>query len=136
MRLWHKLLLCAGIAFMLLVGINGIMNPSTILDALSITIDNATARNEVRSTYGAVQLVTALFLFLALIGRLPASLGMAVMLAHIGGVFLGRIISLGIDGVSTFSSYTPFLQQLYIIDFILTVLFTLAFLQALKSEKR
>ena len=136
MSIWHKILLSIGIALMLLVGINGLFSPSTVLEGLNITVDNATARNEIRSAYGSLQIITALFMFFSLIGKLPASTGFAVMLAHIGGVFAGRLISLGVEGIGVFAEYSGFLKWLYVVDFIVTTLFVIAFFQALRSEQR
>lgn len=136
MQLFHKILLCLGIVMSLLVGVNGLLDPTTTVTDLNILIDNATARNEMRAVYGGFPLVTALFLLLSLVGKLPKSIGFAVMFAHIGGIFLGRLFSLGLEGVDIFADYSDFLKQLYVIDCVMTVLFGLAFWQSLRDERK
>jgi len=114
----------------------GLSDPANFLADFGMVADNASARNEIRASYAGIQLVVIIFLLLALLGKVRKSLALGICFAHIGGVFLGRIISLIAEGPSVFSEYIPLVKTLYGVDTVVTLLTGLAFFWSLKSERK
>jgi len=112
----------------------GLSDPANFLADFGMVADNANARNEIRASYAGIQFVIIVFLLLALLGRVNKSLALGISFAHIGGVLLGRVISLIIEGPGVFSEYAPLLKTLYGVDTIVTLLTGLAFFWSLKNE--
>lgn len=133
---FQNIVLVIGIVLGLFITFKGLSKPSTILDGFGVAIDNASARNEMRAIYGAMQLTIAIVMSLSLFGKLPKSIGLAVFFTHIGGIFMERVISLIAEGPRVFFGYTPMLQQLYAIDFIVACLSGYALYLSLKTRSQ
>jgi len=118
-----------------MVVFRGLSDPANFLADFGMIADNASARNEMRASYAGIQMVAIIFLLLALLNKVPKSLALGISFAHIGGVLLGRIISLMVEGPGVFSEYIPLLKTLYGVDTVVTLITGLAFYWSFKQER-
>ena len=89
--------------------------PKRFAEQLGLEPTSADGLNEVRAQYGGFYLLVAIVGALALLGRVPISSGLLVTTVVFGGLILGRIASLALDG--GFKNYRrPVIRALYVID--------------------
>jgi len=118
-----------------IVVFRGLSDPANFLADFGMIADNPSARNEMRASYAGIQIVSIIFLLLALFNKVRKSLALGIAFAHIGGVLLGRIISLVVEGPGIFSEYIPLVKTLYGVDTFVTIITGLAFFWSLEQEK-
>jgi len=111
-RFAQIVLLLTGIVF-LLVGGTGLRTPEKIMGPLGVTLDGRPALNEVRANYGAAHLGLGIWFICG--GLIPRyRLGaIATVTAFVGGLVLGRLISLAVDGPPG-----PFVAMLFAVEFV------------------
>ena len=79
------------------IAVQAILDPQAIFDNVQVQLGNLTARNSVRALYGGVNLMFGLFWLYAAF-RLQR-MGLLLALLYTGGFALGRLLSLGLDGM-------------------------------------
>ena len=79
------------------IAVQAILDPQAIFDNVQVQLGNLTARNSVRALYGGVNLSFGLFWLYAAFRRQQT--GLLLALLYTGGFALGRLLSLGLDGV-------------------------------------
>lgn len=130
--MFAKIVLILGAVMSAYIGVNALGSPGTVLTDFGVVVPGADGRNEIRGQYGGFFIVLAIVMALSVIGKLPERFGLGVFLMTVGGVLLGRIASLILEGPSIFSSYSTNIQALHAVDTILVILTILA----LRSVKR
>ncbi|MDI1302622.1 MAG: DUF4345 domain-containing protein [bacterium] len=116
------LLLC-GVAFAL-IGLNTFLNPLGAMAPVGLNINTVSALNELRATYGGMQVGIGLLLLSGF--HVPALTRPALLaqLLIVGGLALGRVVSITIDGMPD-----TFVQGLLVLESIVAVLSLLFFLR-------
>lgn len=79
-----------------------------------LTIANAGGYNEIRSQYAGFFLAAAAVCAIALGGLVPRRAAFIVLAVIFGGLFAGRLASLGLNG--GIGGYSPTILALYAID--------------------
>jgi hypothetical protein len=84
---------------LLLVGLNGLAAPGALLAPLGIPLEGPPALSEARANYGGMHVGMGLFLLSA--AALPGlrRAGLLATLAFTGGLAIGRLVSLAVDGM-------------------------------------
>src|SRR5215472_17249126 len=85
-------------AFALLTSYSAFRAPKLFAEQLGLDVAGADGLNEVRAQYGGFYLVVAAVGALALVGRVLMSSALLVTTVIFGGLILGRIASLVLDG--------------------------------------
>jgi len=81
------------------VGWLGLTRPDALMAPVGIVLDDLRVRNEVTATYGGMHLCMGIFFVLcALVGSMRGA-GLVAALAFLGGLAIGRIVSLTRDGL-------------------------------------
>lgn len=83
----------------LATGVVGLTDPQALFTPLGLEIEGVDARNEIRAAYGGMHIGIGVLL---LVGAARASLRRAALwvgLAFMGGLTLGRLVSLAVDGM-------------------------------------
>ncbi len=124
----QKTVLIIGIIVGLFVASRALLSPEAMMNSLDISLNSMSAINEIRGQYGGFFLAFTIVLSLSLIGRLSVRLGLIVFLMTVGGVLIGRLFSLMLDGLA-FSNYTPAIQVFFLIDAVMVGLALLAIRQ-------
>jgi len=88
--------------------------PARFAGRLGLTLANAGGTNEIRAQYAGFFFAVAFVCLAALAGVLSRQAAFVVLAAVFGGLILGRIGSLLIDGGMT--GYSPTIVALYAID--------------------
>jgi hypothetical protein len=88
--------------------------PSVFAERLGLVVANAGGTNEIRAQYAGFFFAAALVCAAALGGLLPRQAAFVLLAAVFGGLFTGRLFSLGLNG--GFAGYTPTIIALYAID--------------------
>lgn len=88
-------LVIVGLAF-LNVAIQAFLNPQTVMDFVSVHLDNISARNSTRAYYGGVNLTFALFLIYGAFKMQKEALILASLYG--AGFVIGRFYSILIEG--------------------------------------
>lgn len=88
-------LVIVGLAF-LNVAIQAFVNPQTVMDFVSVHLDNISARNSTRAYYGGVNLTFALFLIYGAFKMQKEALILASLYG--AGFVIGRFYSILIEG--------------------------------------
>lgn len=83
---------------LLAVGWVGLTAPQDLMDPLGITLSSAGARSEIRAAYGGMHLAVGLLLLYAAARPGARSAGLWLTLCFMGGLTLGRLVSLVADG--------------------------------------
>ncbi len=89
-------LVLVGLAF-LNVAIQAFINPQAVMDFVSVTLDNVSARNSTRAFYGGVNLAIGLFLIIGAFKMPKEALIIAALYG--GGFVVGRLYSIAADGL-------------------------------------
>lgn len=120
------LLLC-GAAF-IFIGVNTFHDPLAAMAPVELNINSVSALNELRANYGGLQIGMGLLLLAGF--RVPA-LTRPVLLAQallVGGLALGRIVSIALDGMPS-----AFVQSLLLLETAISVVSLLLFLRQSKA---
>lgn len=88
-------LVIVGLAF-LNVAVQTFINPQTVMDFVSVHLDNISARNSTRAYYGGVNLTFALFLIYGAFKMQKEALILASLYG--GGFVIGRLYSILTEG--------------------------------------
>jgi Domain of unknown function (DUF4345) len=88
-------LIITGLAF-LNVAVQAFIDPQTVMDFVSVHLDNISARNSTRAYYGGVNLTFALFLLYGAFKMQREALILAALYG--GGFVLGRLYSIATEG--------------------------------------
>jgi Domain of unknown function (DUF4345) len=88
-------LIIVGLAF-LNVAVQAFIDPQTIMDFVSVHLDNISARNSIRAYYGGVNLAFALFLIFGAFKMQREALILASLYG--GGFVVGRLYSILTEG--------------------------------------
>ncbi|HJQ84354.1 MAG TPA: DUF4345 domain-containing protein [Candidatus Binatia bacterium] len=97
-RLGQVALVLAGLG-LAIVGVNGLTAPRALLAPLGIPLDAPSALSEGRANYGGMHVGMGLFfLSSAFVPRLRTAALLAAT-TFMGGLFLGRVVSVAVDGV-------------------------------------
>jgi hypothetical protein len=100
--------------FFLLTTISASLNPGRFGEQLGLRIVNPGGVNEIMAQYAGFFLAAAGVCIAALAGWLPRSTAFVTVAAVFGGLIVGRLVSLVLNG--GLSGYGPTIQALYIID--------------------
>jgi uncharacterized membrane-anchored protein YitT (DUF2179 family) len=107
--------------FCLLTTISASVNPEWFGEQLGLRIINAGGVNEIMAQYAGFFLAAVGVCIAALAGWLPRSIAFVTLAAIFGGLIVGRLVSLVLNG--GISGYGTTIQALYVID---AIGFTLA----------
>lgn len=88
-------LLLMGLAFAN-VGVQALSNPQSVMDNVSIVLNNSSASSSIRAIYGGMHLVFGLFCFFGAFKMRREALGLVFL--YCSGFIIGRLIGIGIDG--------------------------------------
>ena len=120
-RFTQVFLVLCGLAFVL-IGINTFVDPLRAVAPLELNVNTVSALNELRATYGGMQIGIGLFL-LAGVGRAaltrPALLAQALL---VGGLVVGRLVGIALDGLPS-----GFVQGLLALELTISVLSVLLY---------
>jgi len=130
--MFAKIVLALGALMALYIGYAALSNPAGVLTDYGLTVSDANGRNEIRGQYGGFFIVLGGVMIASFLGKLPQKFGLGVFLMTVGGVLLGRISSLLIEGPGIFA-YSPGIKALFAVDLILTLLAFFA-IRALKKD--
>ncbi len=115
-RFTQVFLWSCGVAFVL-IGANTFLDPLRAMAPLELNVNTVSALNELRATYGGMQIGIGLFLMAgarwAVLTR-PVLLAQALML---GGLAAGRLVGMALDGLPN-----GFVQGLLVLETAITVL--------------
>ena len=92
-----------GLAF-LKTGLEAILDPQTVMDYVQVTLDNASARNSIRSFYGFVNAALGLFMIFGAFRMQREALALSLLYA--GSFTMGRLYGLAVDGLASDFIYT------------------------------
>ena len=106
--------LILAIAFCLLTTMSASSNPARFAERLGLKIANADGVNEIRAQYAGFFLAVATVCAVALGGLLAQQTAFVLLAAVFGGLILGRLVSLALNG--GVSGYGPTIHVLYVID--------------------
>lgn len=119
--MFQRLVLAAGFLVSLFIAVVCLAAPETALADFGITVNDPNGRNEMRGQYGGFFVAMALVMALSFFDKLPRRFGVGVLLTLVGGVLLGRLITLVLEGPATFADYSAALQITHFIDLGLTI---------------
>ena len=131
--MFAKIVLGLGALIAAYIGSVALSSPAGVLADYGLVVADANGRNEIRGQYGGFFIVLAGVMLASLLGKLPKKFGLGVFLMTVGGVFLGRMLSLVFEGPTVFASYSPAIKALFAIDLTLSLLAFFA-LRSVKTE--
>lgn len=100
----------------LTIGMRGLISPASLAASLGYALSGVDGLNEVRAQYGGFFVAVATVCALAIFRpgwREPA---LVVLVVTFGGILLGRIASVAIDG--GFGSYGSVIKSLFVVDLV------------------
>ena len=130
--MFAKSILALGALISAFIGFAALKDPNLLTD-YGIVVSDANGRNEIRGQYGGFFIALAGVMMASLLGKLPKKFGLGVFLMTIGGVLLGRVLSLVLEGPAVFATYSTDIKTLFAVDLTLTILAFLA-LRSLKEK--
>jgi hypothetical protein len=80
------------------VGLTGLASPRALFDPLGVELPTAAARNEIRAAYGGMHVAVGLLLLAGAGRRELRRPALWLVLAFMGGLALGRLVSVALDG--------------------------------------
>lgn len=104
-----------GAALALWIGARGLTVPAAVADRLSLVPDGAGGLNEIRAQYGGFFLAVGLLSAAGLWRRALAVPALWILAVTFGGVLVGRLVGLAMDGGS-FAGYGPTIRILFAVD--------------------
>lgn len=125
----QKAVLIIGILVAGMIAFRALIAPEALLANIGIALTNADGRNEIRAQYGGFYLAVTIALLLSLFGRLSAGFGLGLLLVAVGGILLGRLASIVIEGPAVFASYSTVIKTYLAFDIAIVVLTLLALRQ-------
>lgn len=124
--MFQRIILAIGALVAAYISLRAITAPESVLVNLGLIIDGADGRSEIRGQYGGFFGAVAIAMVLSLIGKLPQKFGLGMLLITVGGVLMGRLLSIVIEGPQVLASYSSSIQAFIIVDIILVALTLLA----------
>lgn len=106
--------LIVAILFCLLTTASAGLRPDRFAESLGLKIINAGGTNEIIAQYASFFFAVALVCAASLTGFLPRQIAFIILVAVFGGLFVGRLISLGLNGGTL--GYSRTILALYVID--------------------
>lgn len=103
-------LLLLGLNF-LLVGATGLADPVKLMDPVQLEIAGVSGLSEIRAAYGGTHLALGLLFIAGLVSSRWRRTALLVAALFTGGLVVGRVISLGIDGPPG-----PFVRRLFFLE--------------------
>jgi hypothetical protein len=100
--------------FFLVTTVSAGLNPERFGEQLGLRIINAGGVNEIMAQYAGFFLAVAAVCIAALAGWLPRSTAYVTLAAVFGGLIVGRLVSLVLNG--GLSGFGPAIEALYVID--------------------
>lgn len=100
--------------FAVLTGCSSIAAPDWFAKPLGLVLSEPDGHNEIRAQYGGFFVAVAVASVLALLGKIPRQAGLLVNAVVFGGLIMGRLVSLAIDG--GLADLGSPIQRLYLID--------------------
>ncbi len=82
----------------LATGVTGLTNPQALFTPLDLQIEGVSARNEIRAAYGGMHIGIGILLLVGAWRPAFSRSALWVGLAFMGGLTLGRLVSLFVDG--------------------------------------
>ncbi len=89
--------------------------PAVFAERLGLKIVSAGGTNEIRAQYAGFFLAAAIVCAAALAGVVNRPAALVLLTAVFGGLVVGRLVSLAING--GFAGFEPTIKALYLIDF-------------------
>jgi hypothetical protein len=83
---------------LVVVGFTGLVSPAQLFDPLGVTLPTPAGRNEIRAAYGGMHLGVGLLLLAGVGRRERRRAALWLVVAFMGGLALGRLVSLVADG--------------------------------------
>lgn len=80
------------------IGLGGLVAPGLLLDPVGITLNRVGPLNEIRAGYGGMHLGVGLFILWMASRPSQRRTGLTLAVLFMGGLVLGRVLSLAIDG--------------------------------------
>jgi len=111
--MFAKIVLVLGLITSLFIAFMGIFYPNVLADGFGVSIENASARNEIRGQYGGFFFAISIVFVLALMGRVKERIALSGLFVLAFGVLLGRLSSLIIEGPSIFFGYEIGIQLFF-----------------------
>ena len=108
------IVLAAASLFSLATSASSFRAPRRFGERLGFILPGADGVNEVRAQYGGFFLAVALAGGAALAGLIPRQAGLVVLATVFGGLILGRLVSLALDGNAR--AYGPTIRALFVVD--------------------
>lgn len=133
MSVFRKLILGLGLVLAGYISHRAMISPGDVLQRFDILALTADARNEIRGQYGGFFAVVALTLLASLTNILSVRTGLFVLLLTVGGVLLGRLASIGIEGAEIWDSYSREVQAFVVLDAVLVLLTLIALVGSRKE---
>jgi len=127
--MFAKIILVLGLITSLFIAVMGVFNPVVLADGFGVSIENASAKNEIRGQYGGFFFAISVVIALALMGRIDERVALGGLFVLASGVLFGRVLSLVIEGPSVFLDYEAGIQLFFFVDtfFALSTAFILWF---------
>ncbi len=100
----------------LTISLRGLLAPASLGASLGYELSGVDGLNEVRAQYGGFFFAVAAVCALGVLRTGLREAALVVLVVVFGGVFLGRMASLAIDG--GFGGYGPVIQILFAVDLI------------------
>jgi len=94
-----RLALVVAAAMLLLVGLRGLVTPRALLAPVGIRLDGVPALSEIRASVGGKNLGMAIFFLTAAAAPQLRVAGLVAVVAYMGGLTFGRLVSAVVDGV-------------------------------------
>lgn len=113
-RSFGAAVLVIAILFSVLTTIGAGLDPERFAEQLGLKITNAGGMNEIRAQYAGFFFAVAVVCAVALAGALSRQTAFLILAAVFGGLFVGRIVSLALNG--GVAGYGPTIRALYGID--------------------
>lgn len=133
--MFQRIVLILGLIVAAYISFRALSAPEDVLSNFGLIVEGANGRNEIRGQYGGFFGGVAIVLLLSLIGRLSKRFGLSVLLITVGGVLMGRLLSILIEGPSILASYSTGIKTFILVDIILVVLTVFALRQTSTQDK-
>jgi hypothetical protein len=98
----------------LLIAARALISPAALGAAIGYGFPGPEALNEIRAQYGGFFLAVAIVCGLAMSGAIAKQSGLIVLIVTFGGILIGRLIGLAVDG--GISGYGPTIRALFVVD--------------------
>jgi len=94
-----RLALVVAAVMLLLIGLRGLVTPRTLLAPIGIRLAGVPALSEIRASLGGKNLGMAIFFLSAAAAPRLRVAGLGAVVAYMGGLAFGRLVSAVVDGV-------------------------------------